>query len=162
MDLTKKKRITTVTYRLPSAVRVAGLFFIAFGALATILNSIAIIIPILGATAFLYQRGMILDMEKGQIKPYRGFPLIYLGDWFPISEMNHVFMAKRTANYNLYSLPNVKMNVKDTGYFIGFTRDPKEQLFDFKRFKTMAQADQAGRELAAHFELPILKSKNFV
>ena len=158
----KKKRIATTTYRLPSAVRVAAIFFVIFGSLATIIESIAIVIPILGLAAFFYQRGMVLDLENKRLKPYKGFLFLRLGDWIPLASMNHVFMAKRTANYNLYSLPNVKMNVKDTGYFIGLTADPKKELFDFRRFKTMVQADAAGRELANYLNLPILKSKNFV
>lgn len=161
MDFSNQKRIRNTTYRLPSVVRVAGLFFALIGSLGIIFNPIAIIIPLLGITAFLYQRGMILDPANSRFKTYKGFPLIYLGDWTDMDRMEYVFMAKRTDNYNLYSLPNVKMKVKDTGYFVGFTSGDKKELFDFKKFKTMVQAEAAGRELSQFFDLKLLKSKNF-
>ncbi len=53
------------------------------------------------------------------------------------------------------------MEVKDIGFFIGFTDDQKKNLFDYKQFKTLEAADKEGRELAHFFDLQLLKSKNF-
>jgi hypothetical protein len=156
-----QKKIISTTYTLPSAVRTAGGIFALVGILAVFINPITIFLPLLGSAAFLYQNGMILDTEKKRFKAFKGFAFARLGEWRRISSMKYLFMSKRTARYSLYSLPNVKMEVKDTAYFIGFTQNPEKDLFDFKRFKTMMEADKEGRELAQFFDLQLLKSKNF-
>jgi len=53
------------------------------------------------------------------------------------------------------------MEVKNIDYYIGFADEAKKKFFDYKKFKTMVQADSEGRQLSQFFNLQLLKSKNF-
>ncbi len=158
-ELTGRK--ITVTHTLPTVVRLVGAMFLVFGSMAVLISPFASIIPLAGAFALFYTKGLITDFDKKMIKPYQGWLFIRIGDWIPIDSMEYLFMTKRKLRYKLYSLPNVNMKVEESSYYIGFTNEKKKPLIDFQKFKTHPEAEAAGHSLANQLGLRIIKSKNF-
>lgn len=127
---------------------------------ATLSLLIGLCIVLIGIFAVLSVKGVHMDPNTKQVKPYFNFMFIKLGNWIPLSEFKHIVLGPNSSSKTLYTRFS-STTLKTRSYSVYLLTKNNARL-DLREFIEYHLAEHYLYEIANQIGLPAVNKEELI